>query len=344
MTVIEQKTGASSSTLDELLGARDRHFRELLEALPAAIYTTDAQGHITFYNQAAADLVGHRPVLGKDKWCVTWRLFRTDGSPLPHEECPMAIALKENRAVRGTEIVAERPDGVRVPVIAYPTPFRDASGKLTGAVNMLVEISERKQAEERQALLVRELAHRVNNTVAVILAIMQQNLRGASSVEEFAETFTARIQALGRAHQLLLATEWKGAELGELARAQVVPLVPGSAERFRIGGPLVMLAPTQATALGLVLHELGTNAAKHGALSAEGGSVDITWTTKITSGKANLRLIWTERGGPSIEAPAREGLGSKLITTGLPAARVDWRLDREGLVCTIDMALKDSAE
>src|SRR5262245_21851434 len=114
----------------------------LLEALPVAVYTTDAEGRITFYNQAAAELWGHRPKLGS-KWCGSVRLYRPDGRPLPHDECPMAIALKEGREVRGVEAVAERPDGTRVTFRPYPTPFKDASGTLIGAINVLVDMSER---------------------------------------------------------------------------------------------------------------------------------------------------------------------------------------------------------
>src|SRR5579872_6701359 len=91
----------------------DRRARELLDALPAAIYTTDTAGRITYYNEAAVDLAGRRPNIGSDEWCVTWKLYLPDGTPLPHDQCPMAVALKERRAVRGCEAVAERPDGVR---------------------------------------------------------------------------------------------------------------------------------------------------------------------------------------------------------------------------------------
>ncbi|MGO8916012.1 MAG: PAS domain S-box protein [Stellaceae bacterium] len=122
---------------------REWWYRNVLDALPAAIYATDAAGRITYYNQAAADLAGRRPELGKDEWCVTWRLYWPDGTPLPHDQCPMAVALKENRAIRGAEAILERPDGTRVAFLPYPTPLRDASGALIGAVNMLVDVSER---------------------------------------------------------------------------------------------------------------------------------------------------------------------------------------------------------
>jgi PAS domain S-box-containing protein len=131
----------------QVLHESEQHFRRLLEVLPAAVYTTDAAGRITFYNQAAVDLAGRRPELGTDQWCVTWRLYWPDGTPMRHDECPMAVTLREGRAVRGAEAIAERPDGTRVPFIPYPTPLFDASGTLIGAVNMLVDISERKKAE-----------------------------------------------------------------------------------------------------------------------------------------------------------------------------------------------------
>jgi PAS domain S-box-containing protein len=125
----------------------DMESHELLHALPTAVYTTDAGGRITFYNEAAAALWGCRPELGKSEWCGSWRLFWPDGRPMQHGECPMAIALKEQRAIYGAEAIAERPDGTRVPFLAYPTPLWDEGGNLTGAVNTLIDITGRKEAE-----------------------------------------------------------------------------------------------------------------------------------------------------------------------------------------------------
>jgi PAS domain S-box-containing protein len=133
--------------------ASESNFRAVLDALPAAVYTTDAAGRVTYYNKAAAEFAGREPRLGSDEWCVTWRLFNMDGTPLPHDRCPMAVAIKENRAVRGAEAVLERPDCTRVPFLPYPTPLRDASGALIGAVNMLVDISDLKSVETARAHL-----------------------------------------------------------------------------------------------------------------------------------------------------------------------------------------------
>src|SRR3984893_5155190 len=126
---------------------------ELLEALPVAVYTTDAQGRISYFNEAAAELWGHRPQLGSDQWCGSWRLYWPDGRPLPHDECPMAVTLKEGRPVRGLAAIAERPDGTRVHFLPYPTPLRDTSGQLIGAINLLVDVTERHQSELESARL-----------------------------------------------------------------------------------------------------------------------------------------------------------------------------------------------
>jgi PAS domain S-box-containing protein len=142
-------------------GDADRRFRDVVEALPAAVYTTDASGRITYFNRAAVEFSGRTPKLGSDRWCVTLRLHWPDGRPMPHEESPMAKALKEDRSIRGAEAVAERPDGTRVPFMAYPTPLHDASGALVGAVNMLVDVTELKRAEQAMRDLSKSLEERV---------------------------------------------------------------------------------------------------------------------------------------------------------------------------------------
>src|SRR5262245_28135312 len=126
---------------------------ELLEALPVAVYTTDAYGRITFYNRAAAELWGHHPEIGRSQWCGSWRLYWPDGRPLPRGESPMAIALKEGREVRGVEAIAERPDGTRVRFLPYPTPRRHSSGRLVSAINLFMNGTERHEAELESARL-----------------------------------------------------------------------------------------------------------------------------------------------------------------------------------------------
>jgi PAS domain S-box-containing protein len=126
---------------------------EILESLAVAVYITDAEGRITFYNQAAADLWGHRPRLGTDSWCGSWRLYWPDGAPMAHHECPMAIAIKEGRPIRDVEAVLERPDGVRITFRPYPTPLKDEAGRVIGAINLLIDLTSMKQAEIESARL-----------------------------------------------------------------------------------------------------------------------------------------------------------------------------------------------
>lgn len=144
---------------DELLGVyealheSERRLREMIDTLPAAIYTTDAEGRLTHFNPAAAKLSGRIPELGTDQWCVTWKLFWPDGTPMKHEECPMGIALKEGRIQDGVEVIAERPDGTRFWLMPYPRLLRDAESRVIGGINMLLDITEQKDAARAGALL-----------------------------------------------------------------------------------------------------------------------------------------------------------------------------------------------
>jgi PAS domain S-box-containing protein len=137
--------------VEEALQISEAKYRELIEGLPAALYTCDAQGRIQLYNQAAVALWGREPEIGKDQWCGSWKMYRADGSLLPLDECPMAVTLREGRAVHGEEILIERPDGTKRYVLPHPHPVFDASGAVAGAVNMLIDITDRKEAERAMA-------------------------------------------------------------------------------------------------------------------------------------------------------------------------------------------------
>jgi PAS domain S-box-containing protein len=295
----------------------ERRFRELLDAMPAAIYLTDAKGRITYFNEAAAALWGRRPTLGVSKWCGSWKLFWPDGTPMPHDTCPMALALAEDRPVRGMEAVAERPDGTRVSFVPYPTPLHDESGKLTGAVNMLIDISERKRADEQQALLARELHHRVKNTLATVQAIMGSTSRSAATVEAFKDAMIGRIGALAKTH-LLLSEEGETVTFADILRSELDPFDDGSKKRIRLSGPRVEVAARLAVALGMAIHELTTNAARYGALSVYGGKVSVRWTVSEDDGRRQLEFHWVESGGPPVSPPVKQGFGSRLLDTVLP--------------------------
>jgi PAS domain S-box-containing protein len=309
----------SHKQFEESLQERERRFRELLGALPAAVYTTDAAGRITYFNEAAAELWGHRPQLGTSEWCGSWKLYWADGTPLPHDQCPMAIALKENRPVRGAEAIAERPDGTRVPFIPYPTPLLDEHGKLVGAVNMLVDITERKQAEERQELLLRELHHRVKNTLATVQAIMGSTARASSTIEDFQTAFAARIGSLSRTHLLLTEDVGDSVPFKDLLCNELDAFDDGTTTRLALEGPAVNVPSKVAVPLAMAIHELTTNAAKYGSLSVFGGSVAVTWSVNISAEGRTLRFVWVEKNGPHLTRPKREGFGTKILTQVLAA-------------------------
>ena len=131
----------------------------VLDALPVPLYTVDAQGAVTYWNRACVEFAGREPQLGQDQWCVTWQLYTTTGERLPHDQCPMATAVKEQRPVRDAIAIAERPDGSRVAFQPYPTPLFDEAGTLTGAVNMLIDVSDEQcSALHEQAERCRRLA------------------------------------------------------------------------------------------------------------------------------------------------------------------------------------------
>lgn len=139
--------------------------RSILDHFPAPVYATDAQGNVTYWNRACVEFAGRSPALGQDRWCVTWQLFTTDGDVLPHDQCPMARAIKERRAIRGEIAIALRPDGSRAAFRAYPTPLFDADGALTGGVTLLLDVSEEQAgALKEQAARCRRLARATNDT------------------------------------------------------------------------------------------------------------------------------------------------------------------------------------
>ena len=161
----------------EELRENERRFREMIDALPAAIYTTDAQGWLTHFNPAAVSFSGRQPVLGKDRWCVSWKLFHPDGRPMAHDACPFAIALTQGRVVHGAEAIAELPDGTRRWFTPFPTPIRDAAGRVVGGINMLVDITDRKRAEEMEKRRTEEIRRLADEKAALVTQLQAADRR-----------------------------------------------------------------------------------------------------------------------------------------------------------------------
>ncbi|HEY8696124.1 MAG TPA: PAS domain S-box protein [Rhizomicrobium sp.] len=444
--------------IGQALRQNDSYFLQLIQNIPVAIYSTDAEGRIVFYNEAAAHLWGRRPKLGEDWWCGSWRLFWPDGRPMAHDECPMAVTLKTGTAPTGVWAYAERPDGSRFPFIPYPTPLFDAEGKLIGAVNMLMDITEqkrgeeavhrlaaivessddaivskdlngviaswnsgaerlfgysadevigkpvtilipeerhdeepgilarlrrgervdhyetirrrkdgtlidvsltvspvrdaqgnivgaskiarditeRKRAEERRALLMGELKHRTANLAAVITAIASQSRpKDSPVVDRFVDSLLGRIRNLLAVGELVVASNSRTPDLREVVRAALEPFL-GTPPRIAIEGPSLTIPEQLASGLALAFHELATNAIKYGALSPDGGTVSVSWTVAPAQDGRRVEMLWQERDGPAVAAPAGSGFGSRVIRSALASARngsVDLDYAAHGLKC-----------
>ncbi len=320
----------------------EQRMRDLLDALPTAVYTTDANGKLSYFNKACVELAGRVPVIGDDEWCVSWRLYWPDGAPMLHEDCPMARALKENCAIEGAEALGERPDGTLVPFLAYPAPLRNGAGELIGAVNMLVDITERKVAEDHRLLLLNELNHRVKNTLATVQSIAAQSFRRDVENQSY-QWFEGRLIALSKAHDVLSRENWQAADLREVIEQAAAPFQVSGRQRFVTEGPAQRLKPKQALALAMALHELCTNAAKYGALTSDTGQVHIGWKHGLREQVAVLQLRWEEVGGPAVSPPVRKGFGSRLLERGLGGelgAEVRLAFATGGVICDIEVPLQ----
>lgn len=221
--------------------------------------------------------------------------------------------------------------GVHRQWVEHWSPLRDGNGKLT-AINVAVEeVTEQRKQEERAALMMGELRHRLKNTLAIVQSIARSTFSPLTGAEEQVRTFEARLTALSHAHDLLLASEWQRAEVGALIEAAMDAVNPA---RFEAKGPKCYVTADGTMALTLALHELCTNAAKYGALSREAGMVRVSWTCTDTK----IDMVWEETGGPPVRQPEREGFGLKLLSRILArrepsTSGMEFR--PEGLVCHI---------
>jgi two-component system CheB/CheR fusion protein len=218
----------------------------------------------------------------------------------------------------------------------------DRPGQILLAIE---DITERVEAQDLREVLIHELSHRVKNTLATVQAIASHSARQAGSLDAFKESFNGRLQALSRAHDLLVETGWKGSEIEALARRTLDPY--GVGDRVTLDGQEVTLRPQAGVAMVMILHELATNAAKYGALSGAEGHVSVTWRRADGRDGEQLHMDWTETAGPRVEKPSRRGFGTLLVerlaTNDLHgAASIDY--DPTGLRCTLTLPWSANVE
>jgi len=240
-----------------------------------------------------------------------------------------------------TEFRVFRPDGETRWCYGTAAPTLDGDGRVARVSGVTVDITERKQAEERQALLAREVDHRARNTLAVVQAIIR--LTRAETKEAYVALIEGRIKALAQVHSLLADSRWLGADLGQLVDEELAPYREGEPDKVTAAGPKISLDPATAQILVLALHELATNAAKHGALSMPAGKLHLVWDLQ----PGRIELQWTESGGPSVATPTSFGFGVKVVTASVEGqlggkAMFDWRA--EGLHCRLSVPRIEKSE
>ncbi len=209
-------------------------------------------------------------------------------------------------------------------------------------VGVLLDVTDRRRAEERQHLLLHEIAHRVKNTLATVLALATLTARTTSDVASYRDKLIDRVQGMAKTHDILTANNWEGAALRDVIANEVAPYDDDAQRRIRLHGPDVDLAPRAAVAVGMMVHELTTNAAKYGSLSAPGGLLDVSWSLDSSGAAPRLDLVWTERGGPRVSTPKGPGFGSTLIQRGLVReldAQVEFDYAPAGLTFRLSMPM-----
>lgn len=221
--------------------------------------------------------------------------------------------------------------------------MHDENGDVVRSFGTNTDITEIREAEERQRQLLDELNHRVKNTLASVQSIAQMTMRGTSSLDEFADKLNARLSALSRSHDLLARETWQGASLFNIIR-DTLSTWPGD-NRVTVEDPEIRLGPTVAVTLGMAFHELATNAAKYGALSSETGRVAVVWTVDWRAEPVPaVVLSWTETGGPTVQPAERRGFGTRLIESGLARelnAGISLDFDPSGLKCWMRLPLSN---
>jgi PAS domain S-box-containing protein len=309
---------------DHLLATIVRHSSD-------AVFSIDTERHITAWNPAAERLYGYsaQEALGCHVAVLVPPAHR-------HEIDEMYQAVLGDGETVQFDTQRQRKDGTLVDVSISGAPLLTASGEVFGISLIHRNITEQRRQQEQTRFIMRELAHRSKNLLAIILSMASQTARGARSVPDFTTRFTQRLQGLSHSHDLLLQRDWRGVSMLELAERQLQHFVDGESNRVGFRGPMVMVDPKAAQNLGLALHELATNASKYGALSTSGGRVTLNWA--VIDGR--FRLEWREFGGPPVTPPETRGFGQvvleRLASDALEGqVKLDYAAD--GFVWTLDI-------
>jgi PAS domain S-box-containing protein len=311
----------------KLADERSQWLGSIVESSDDAVVSKNLDGIIASWNKGAERVFGYtaQEAIGRPITIVI-------PEDRQNEEVEILSRIRRGERIDHFETIRRRKDGTLFPISLTVSPVKNAEGRIIGASKIARDVTEQKQSREQIATLAREVEHRGKNLLASVQAIV--NLSQADSSAALKQAIEGRIQALANVQSLFVESRWVGAELSAIASRELAPYGAADKKRVRIEGPPILLEPTAAQAVAVTLHELATNAAKYGSLSAREGRLDLTWR-RASDGELLLR--WEEEGGPEVEKPGRQGFGSRVIKqmTGQLGgkAEFDWR--PRGLLCEI---------
>jgi PAS domain S-box-containing protein len=337
--------GLSVAAAASLRGAAAR----LEVAQEQLVATLDASGAGTWRWDFHANRVDWDPALV--------RLFRLDPASAPRKRMDFRNYVHPDDREHINQVIGEAmesggtadfefrailPDGAMRWMYTRSRLLRHAKGPSL-MVGACLDITERKRAQERQALLVQELNHRVKNTLSVVQSLALHTKRGSPDLDSFHEAFESRLMALSATHNILTRELWESASLKDILNAEMIPYGGLDSGRVSVSGEPIRLKPQQALGFGLALHELATNAAKYGALSVPHGRLDISWRAEPdATGQPRLAVDWVEQGGPAVEPPKRLGFGSRLIERSIRdelGGLLEMNFRADGLRCSLSLPL-----
>ena len=291
----------------------ERQFHTLADSIPQLVWMANADGRIFWVNNQWSDYTG---VPVGDCGVHDWKELLVPAS-LPEVSARWADSLQTGAALE-MELSLLGKDGRYRPFLTRVIPLRDSTSTIYRWIGTHIDISEQKRREEHTRFIVDELSHRTKNLLAVVMAIANQTAQYACDMKQYQARFLERLQALAHCHDLLIRDSWRGTGLDDLVAAQMRPFDEANSRRVDAAGPPIILKPDAVQHLGLALHELATNASKHGALSSPDGAVVIRWQADAQQDR--VRLSWCEKGGPPVMPPRRQGFGRVVIEQIVPRA------------------------
>ncbi len=334
ITVISRDITASRDAQLHERAALDR-LRAIMGATSDVLWDIDLKTDKVWWSEGMSSTFGYGPEAIGDStlWCHE-HIHPDDRARVTQG---MAAAVAEGSASWEDEFRYLAASGAYVDVFDRGAILRDADGDALRFVGVMQDITARNAMVEVHKLVAGELAHRVNNTLAVVTGLFQQSLRASEDVQALSASFGGRLVAMANANTAILRNAGHGAEFENLARTQLAPFI--GAGRLTVEGPAVTLPAQVAQPVALALNELATNALKHGALSSASGSVKVSWEVSAAADSRELAILWAEAGGPPVTPPSRTGLGSRLIEKGIRGASVQRIFDPTGISCSIRLPL-----